>query len=174
MHNVENYMAAIAALWGEVSLSSILEVARSFGGVAHRIELVREVGGVKYYNSSIDSSPTRTEAALKSFEEKLIVMIGGYDKNIPIEPLAPLLGERAKFVSATGATGEKIMKLLLDSGYPCDKIVYTRDFEGAFREAVKAAHEGDTVILSPAAASFDAFKNFEERGNFFKQLVRAL
>ena len=174
MHNVENYMAAIAALWGEVSLEAVLDVARNFGGVAHRIELVRTVGGVKYYNSSIDTSPTRTEAALRSFKQELIVMVGGYDKNIPLEPLVPLLTEKAKFVSATGATGEKIMKLLLDSGYPCDKIVYTKDFEGAFRAAVNVAKEGDTVILSPASASFDAFKNFEARGNYFKELVNAL
>ena len=174
MHNVENYMAAIAALWGEVSLEAVLSVARNFGGVAHRIELVRERGGVKYYNSSIDTSPTRTEAALRSFKEKLIVMVGGYDKNIPLEPLVPLLKEKAKFVSATGATGEKIVALLLDNGYPCDKIIYTKEFEGAFRATVDAAKEGDIVILSPAAASFDAFKNFEARGNYFKELVNAL
>ena len=101
-------------------------------------------------------------------------MVGGYDKNIPLEPLVPLLTEKAKFVSATGATGEKIMKLLLDSGYPCDKIVYTKEFEGAFAAAVRASEEGDTVILSPASASFDAFKNFEARGNRFKELVAAL
>ncbi len=173
-HNVENYMAAVAATWGEVSLSSVLDVARNFGGVAHRIELVREVGGVKYYNSSIDTSPTRTAAALNSFKEKLIVIVGGYDKKIPLEPLVPLLAEHAKFISATGATGEKIAKLMLDSGYPCDKIVYTKEFDGAFRAAVSAASEGDTVILSPACASFDAFKNFETRGNYFKELVNAL
>jgi UDP-N-acetylmuramoylalanine--D-glutamate ligase len=174
MHNVENYMAAVAALFGEVSLEAVLAVARNFGGVAHRIELVRELDGVKYYNSSIDTSPTRTEAALRSFKEKLIVMVGGYDKNIPLEPLVPLFKEKAKFVSATGATGEKIVALLLDSGYPCDKIVYTKEFEGAFRAAVNAAENGDTVILSPASASFDAFKNFEARGNYFKELVNAL
>ncbi|MBQ9746513.1 MAG: UDP-N-acetylmuramoyl-L-alanine--D-glutamate ligase, partial [Clostridia bacterium] len=173
-HNVENHMAAIAALWGEVRSEAVLYVARNFGGVAHRIELVRTVGGVKYYNSSIDTSPTRTAAALNSFSEKLIVIVGGYDKNIPLEPLVPLLTEHAKFVSATGATGEKIMRLLLDSGYPCDKIIYTKEFEGAFREAVNAAGAGDTVILSPACASFDAFKNFETRGDRFKELVNAL
>lgn len=174
IHNVENYMAAIAALLGEVSAEAIAEVARTFGGVAHRIELVRTHGGVKYYNSSIDTSPTRTAAALNSFAEKLIVIVGGYDKNIPLEPLVPLLTEHAKFVSATGATGEKIMNLLLDSGYPYDKIVYTKEFEGAFRAAAEAAGEGDTVILSPACASFDAFKNFESRGDRFKELVNAL
>ena len=174
MHNVENYMAAIAALWGEVGLDSVLSVARGFGGVAHRIELVRECGGVKYYNSSIDTSPTRSEAALRSFSEKLIVMVGGYDKNIPLEPLVPLLTERTKFVSCTGATGKKIMDLLLDSGYPCDKIVYNSDFDAAFYAASSAASQGDTVILSPACASFDAFKNFETRGNHFKELVNSL
>ena len=174
MHNVENYMAATAALWGEVSPDSIVSVARSFGGVAHRIELVRELDGVKYYNSSIDTSPTRTAAALRSFSEKLIVIVGGYDKKIPLEPLVPLLTEHAKFVSATGATGEKITSLLLDSGFPCDKIVYTKDFDGAFLAAKNAAESGDTVILSPACASFDAFKNFETRGNYFKELVNAL
>ena len=174
MHNVENYMAAISALWREVSVDSVLSVARGFGGVAHRIELVRECGGVKYYNSSIDTSPTRTEAALRSFSEKLIVMVGGYDKNIPLEPLVPLLTERAKFVSCTGATGKKIMTLLLDSGYPCDKIIYNNDFDAAFYAATAAASDGDTVILSPACASFDAFKNFETRGDHFKKLVNSL
>ncbi len=173
-HNVENYMAAVAATFGEVSLGSVLDVARNFGGVAHRIELVREKDGVKYYNSSIDTSPTRTAAALNSFKEKLIVIVGGYDKKIPLEPLVPLLTEHAKFISATGATGEKIMQLMLDNGYPCDKIVYTKEFDGAFRAAVSAADEGDTVILSPACASFDVFKNFETRGNHFKELVNAL
>jgi UDP-N-acetylmuramoylalanine--D-glutamate ligase len=173
-HNVENYMAAVAATWGEVSLSSVLDVARNFGGVAHRIELVREHMGVKYYNSSIDTSPTRTAAALNSFKEKLIVIVGGYDKKIPLEPLVPLLTDRAKFICATGATGEKIMQLMLDSGYPCDKIVYVKEFDGAFCAAANAAAEGDTVILSPACASFDAFKNFETRGNRFKELVNEL
>lgn len=174
MHNVENYMAACAAVWGEVSAETMVEVARTFGGVAHRIEFVAEKDGVKYYNSSIDTSPTRTAAAMNAFSEKLVVIVGGYDKKIPLEPLAPLLLEHAKFVSATGATGEKIMQLLLDSGYPCDKIVYTKEFDGAFRAAVNAAKEGDTVILSPACASFDAFKNFETRGEHFKDLVHGL
>ena len=174
IHNVENYMAACAAVWGEVSTETMVEVARTFGGVAHRIEFVAEKNGVKYYNSSIDTSPTRTAAALNAFEEKLIVIVGGYDKNIPLEPLAPLLCEHAKFVSATGATGEKIMRLLLDWGYACDKIVYTKEFDGAVRAAMRAAAEGDTVILSPACASFDAFKNFETRGEYFKELVHGL
>lgn len=174
MHNVENYMAACACVWGEVSAETMREVARTFGGVAHRIELVAEKNGVKYYNSSIDTSPTRTAAALGAFSEKLIVIVGGYDKHIPLEPLAPILSQHAKFISATGDTGEKIMKIMLDSGYPCDKIVYTKYFDGAFFAAANAAKEGDIVILSPACASFDAFKNFETRGEYFKALVKSL
>jgi len=174
IHNVENYMAACACVWGEVSVETMKELAQTFGGVAHRIELVAEKNGVKYYNSSIDTSPTRTAAALCAFSEKLIVIVGGYDKHIPLEPLAPLLSQHAKFISATGATGEKIMNIMLDAGYPCDKIVYTKDFDGAFAAAVSAAKGGDTVILSPACASFDAFKNFEKRGEYFKELVNAL
>ena len=174
LHNVENYMAACACVWDEVSIETMKEVARTFGGVAHRIEFVAEKNGVKYYNSSIDTSPTRTAAALRAFNEKLIVIVGGYDKHIPLDVLAPLLSKHAKFISATGDTGEKIMKIMLDSGYPCDKIAYTKDFDGAFAVAAQAAECGDIVILSPACASFDAFKNFETRGEYFKTLVNAL
>ncbi|MGN1095730.1 MAG: UDP-N-acetylmuramoyl-L-alanine--D-glutamate ligase [Eubacteriales bacterium] len=174
LHNVENYMAACAVVWNDVSRESIIKVARNFAGVEHRIEFVAEKNGIKYYNSSIDTSPTRTAAALNSFNEKLVVIIGGYDKKIPLEPLVPLLTEHAKFISATGATGEKIMRLMLDSGYPCDKIVYTKDFDGAFDAARLAACKGDTVILSPACASFDAFKNFALRGEHFKELVNGI
>ena len=174
LHNVENYMAACACVWDEVSIETMKEVARTFGGVAHRIEFVAEKNGVKYYNSSIDTSPTRTAAALRAFNEKLIVIVGGYDKHIPLDVLAPLLSQHAKFISATGDTGEKIMKIMLDAGYPCDKIAYTKDFDGAFAVAAQAAECGDIVILSPACASFDAFKNFETRGEYFKTLVNAL
>lgn len=172
IHNVENYMAACAAVREDVSAETMKHVARTFGGVAHRIEFVVEKKGVKFYNSSIDTSPTRTAAALNAFEEKLIVIVGGYDKKIPLEPLVPLLGRRAKFVSATGATGEKILRLMLDAGYPCDKIVYNKDFSAAVDAARQAAEQGDIVILSPACASFDSFKNFEARGEYFKELVR--
>ncbi len=174
IHNVENYMAACAALWGEVSVDDMKKVARNFGGVEHRIEFTAEKDGVRYYNSSIDTSPTRTAAALNAFDEKLIVIVGGYDKKIPLEPLAPLLSEHAKFVSATGATGERIMNILLEVGYPKDRVVYNKSFDDAFSAALNAAKRGDIVILSPACASFDAFKSFEERGVYFKGLVNSL
>ncbi len=175
-HNVENYMAAISITRPYASNESIRSVAQTFGGVEHRLELVRELGGVKYYNSSIDSSPTRTAAALSALTEKPIVICGGYDKNIPFEPLAQALVERAKAVVLTGATAMKIMAAI-EAAEGFDPDVLTVLCEGDFRAATDAAknlaREGDTVLLSPACASFDAFRNFEERGNTFKEIVNS-
>ena len=171
MHNVENYMAAICAVWGWAEIGDMLDVARTFGGVAHRIELVCEKDGVKYYNSSIDTSPTRTLAALASFEEKLIVIVGGYDKHIPMEPLIAPLAEKARFVVATGDTGLEVLQKLKAHGYPSQATAYVGNFDAAVRFAMGTALPGDTVLLSPAAASFDAFANFEARGNRFRALV---
>ena len=171
MHNVENYMAAISAVWGYADTEDMLDVARHFGGVAHRIELITEKNGVKYYNSSIDTSPTRTLAALSSFEEKLIVIVGGYDKHIPLEPLIAPLAQKAKFTVATGDTGLEVLQKLTANGYPKKQTAYIGDFDEAIRFAMKTATEGDTVLLSPAAASFDCFSNFEARGNRFRALV---
>ncbi len=172
-HNVENYMTAIALTWGFVSREVITEIAKTFGGVEHRCEFVRELDGVKYYNSSIDSSPTRTEAALRAFDHKVIAICGGYDKNIPYEPLAKPLCDCAKKVVLVGATAPKIKKALLESEHysGCPEIIEADSFEGALEAARSAAQSGDTVILTPASASFDMFKNFEERGNYFKILV---
>lgn len=172
-HNIENYMTAIALTYGYVSRETIIETARSFGGVEHRCEQVRELDGVKYYNSSIDSSPTRTEAALRAFKQKVIVICGGYDKNIPYEPLAKPLIECASAVVLTGATAPKIKAALLSSDdYSGEPKIYESDsFEKAVDTARSIAVPGDIVILSPASASFDRFKNFEERGNYFKELV---
>ena len=173
-HNVENYAGVITVLKGLVSDEVIRETAKTFGGVEHRIELVRELDGVRYYNSSIDSSPTRTRAALYSFDKKLIVICGGYDKHIPFEPLAATLCERAKTVILTGATAGKIKDALTSyEGYRIGepKLIEEPDFGNAVRAARDEAKSGDTVILSPACASFDAFPNFEVRGNTFKRIV---
>ena len=172
-HNVENYMTAIALTRGFVSRDTIVDIAKSFGGVEHRCEFVRELEGVKYYNSSIDSSPTRTEAALRSFKDKVIVICGGYDKDIPYEPLAKPLVECSKTVVLVGATAPKIKAALLSySGYNGSPAIIEADtFEGAVNAAKDAANPGDTVILSPASASFDMFKNFEHRGEVFKDIV---
>ena len=134
------------------------------------------MNGVSYYNSSIDSSPTRTRAALNSFSDKVIVICGGYDKKIPFEPLADVLCDKAKTVVLTGATASKIKDAILS----CDKyegqikIIEEPDFKNAVLKAHNEALSGDKVILSPACASFDAFPNFEVRGNTFKEIIKAL
>ncbi len=174
MHNVENYMAAISAVWGYVSPEDMREVARTFGGVRHRIELVAEKNGVRFFNSSIDTSPTRTLAALASFEEELIVIVGGYDKQIPIEPLIAPLAQKAKYVVGTGDTGIQVLDALIKADFPRKNTAYLGDFDTAVRFAASVAKEGDTVLLSPAAASFDAFPNFEKRGDRFCDLIKAL
>ena len=174
-HNVENYMTAIALTDGYVSAQTIAEIAKSFGGVEHRLEFVRELDGVRYYNGSIDSSPTRTEAALRSFDRKVICMLGGYDKNIPYEPLAKPLIDCTKTIVLCGATAPKIKAALLSCpdyhGSP--SIIEESDFEAAVNAARNAASDGDIVILSPASASFDLFVNFEARGKRFKEIVNA-
>ena len=175
-HNVENYMTAISLTRGLVDPEVIEQVAKTFGGVAHRLEFVRELDGVKYYNSSIDSSPTRTAAALSSFKDKVVVICGGYDKNIPFEPLADTLISRAKAAVLTGATSEKIKAAILaHEGFAFSglEIIEESGFSDAVIAAKNSARNGDAVVLSPACASFDAFKNFEERGNRFKDIVNS-
>lgn len=172
-HNRENYAAAIAATAGIVDRENVIKVATSFGGVEHRIELVRTVDGVKYYNSSIDSSPSRTKAALESFAGKVIVIAGGYDKNIPLAPLGELFKRKAKAAILTGNTALKIKDVLQNCDYDGD-IYMVKNLEQAVIKAKSAASNGDIVILSPAAASFDMFKNFEERGRAFKKIVNSL
>lgn len=177
IHNVENYLAAITAVGSEVSDENILKVAREFGGVEHRIEFVRELDGVKYYNDSIASSPTRTIAGLNSFNQKLIIIAGGYDKKIPYAPLGEALVKNAKLLILLGATAPKIEKAVMESnGYSTSgiKIIHADTLEQAVKMARENAVAGDIVSLSPASASFDLYKNFEERGRHFKSIVHSL
>lgn len=176
-HNVENYMAAIAAVYPIVGKEIIVDLAKTFGGVEHRIELVRVKDGVRYYNSSIDSSPSRTAAALASFKEKVIAICGGKDKGVPFDGLATTLCRRAKKVVLTGATRETIYNAITscpEYKEGCPEIKVEPDFESAVRTAAAWASEGDVVILSPGCTSFDAFPNFMARGNKFKEIVRSL
>lgn len=175
-HNVANYLAAIAAVWGYVGTDTINKVAKEFTGVEHRIEFVKEINGVKYFNDSIASSPTRTIAGLKAFNQKVMLIAGGYDKHIPFEPLAPYLVEKVKKLYLCGHTAEKIEKALTEyEGYNgSPEIIRVKDLEAAVLAAHKDAVKGDIVTLSPACASFDAFPNFVARGNYFKELVNKL
>lgn len=176
-HNVENYMAAIAAVEGLVSDEVIRHVAATFGGVEHRIELVRVKDGVKYYNDSIASSPSRTIAGLRSFRQKVILIAGGYDKHIPYDVLGPEVCSHVSKLFLCGATAEKIRQAVEQAPEyrpGCPEITDCGDFENAVRKAAAAAVEGDIVLMSPASASFDQFKNFMVRGEFFKKLVKEL
>ena len=174
VHNVENYMAAIALVEGLVPNEAICQVARNFGGVEHRIELVRVKDGVRFYNDSIASSPSRTIAGLRSFPEKVILIAGGYDKNIPYDVLGPEICEHVKQLFLCGATGPKIRAAVEAAEGEKPEIFDCADLEAATRAAAAAAREGDVVIMSPASASFDAFKNFMVRGEFFKRIVKEL
>lgn len=174
VHNVENYMAAIAAVDGLVPYEVIRRFARDFNGVEHRIELVRTYHGVRFYNDSIASSPSRTIAGLRSFKEKVILIAGGYDKHIPFDVLGPEVVERVKLLVLCGATAGKIRAAVEQApGYRPGRpeIVEVMPFEKAVLYARDKAQSGDIVTLSPACAAFDQFKNFAERGKTFKAIV---
>lgn len=177
IHNVENYMAAIAAVGDCVSREDIVSVAKSFGGVAHRMELVRERNGVSYYNDSIASTPTRTAAGLRACDRKVILIAGGYDKHISYEEFGDVVAECVKYLVLVGQTGPAIRtasERALAERHIEIPIADCETFEQAVRLAHSVAKDGDYVILSPASASFDMFKNFEERGNIFKDIVNGL
>ncbi|MBR3692151.1 MAG: UDP-N-acetylmuramoyl-L-alanine--D-glutamate ligase [Clostridia bacterium] len=177
LHNVENYMAAAAAVAEFVPPEAMRRVAKSFAGVPHRLELVAEIDGVRYYNSSIDSSPTRTAAALSCFDRPVIVLAGGADKGIPLEPLGPLFREKAKGCILVGHTAERIRNAVCNSpDYDADRLPVRieENMEAAVAAARSLAVPGDIVILSPGCTSFDLYANFEERGERFRAAVRAM
>ncbi|MBQ2916105.1 MAG: UDP-N-acetylmuramoyl-L-alanine--D-glutamate ligase [Clostridia bacterium] len=173
-HNVQNYMTAAAAVHGFVENETIKKIAREFGGVEHRMEFVREFEGVRYYNDSIATTPTRTIAGIKAQTQKIIVIAGGYDKNLDYSPLAPYLVKHVKHMVLCGATKEKIKNALLNcKDYDPKELTVeeTEDFKSAIYAARKAAKAGDIVYFSPASASFDMFPNFEVKGRFYKDTV---
>lgn len=175
MHNVENYMAAIGAVYELVSPETIRDVARSFGGVPHRIELVRTLDGVRYYNSSIDSSPNRTINTLNVFPDKVIMIAGGKDKGIPYDELGAPIADHVKTLILIGATSGKIKDALELTGRAGEvEVIDAKSYEDAVNTARGKASAGDVVLLSPASTSFDMFRNFEERGNLFKKIVNEL
>jgi UDP-N-acetylmuramoylalanine--D-glutamate ligase len=190
-HNLENYMTALSLSKGWVTPTIAGQVADNFTGVPHRLELVREVGGVRYYNSSIDSSPTRTAAALSAMADMNvraqaagepprrppIVICGGRDKHLDLSPLAEALCRMAGAVVLTGEARELIRSALAACPlYDPDTLPVhvIPDWEEAMTAACRMARPGDTVLLSPACTSFDAFRNFEERGQRFREIVNRL
>ena len=192
-HNVENYMAAIGATHGFVDLSVVAEVAETFPGVDHRLRFLREYNGARFYNSSIDSTPSRTCAALRAMRELRdrqgkdergeylyhdpIVICGGQDKHIPFDALAQGLCRHAKAVVLTGEAREQILDALETCPlYDKDKLPVTviPDYVSAMKWACEMAKPRDVVLLSPACTSFDAFTNFAERGQVFAGIVAEL
>jgi UDP-N-acetylmuramoylalanine--D-glutamate ligase len=176
-HNVENFMAAICATWGLADISVYRKVAKEFAGVEHRMEFVREKDGVKYFNDSIATSPSSVIACLKSQTQKIITISGGSDKNLNYADVAPYIIKHVKHMILTGQTAQKIYKAVTEcEGYDPNETVI--EFADGMADAVKKAHDcaksGDIVYLSPISASFDCYKNFEERGRHYKQLVNAL
>ncbi len=177
VHNIENYMAAACAVEGLATEEDIDEIARTFAGVEHRIEFVRELDGVKYYNDSIASSPSRTIAGLHSFHQKLVLIAGGYDKKIPFDVLGPEICAHVRLLILCGATAEKIEAAVKSApnylnGQP--EILHAQTLEEAVRLAKQYTVSGDIVTLSPACAAFDQFKNFMVRGETYKTLVQGL
>ena len=174
-HNVENYLAAIDAVDGMVSDDRIAAFARSFGGVEHRIELIRTLDGVRWYNDSIASSPSRTIAGLRAFPEKVILIAGGKDKGISYAELGPVVNDHVKLLLLCGATAGVIRESVEQAeNYQGLEIIDVADYHQAAQTARERAVEGDVVILSPASTSFDRFKNFMERGKAFKEVVNGL
>ena len=178
MHNVENYMTAIAAVWGIVSLENIRKVAREFAGVEHRAEFVRELDGVKYYNDSIASGPTRTASGtLSLYDFKIILIAGGYDKHLDYTELGDIICKKVKTAILMGATADKIETAIRQSDEYTENnpvIIRVANMDEAVQAARKSAEKGDIVSMSPASASFDLYKDFDARGKHFKALVNAL
>ena len=176
LHNVENYLAAAAALDGLVPVEVMRETARTFAGVEHRIEFVRTLHGAKWYNDSIATSPTRTIAGLNAFDGKVILIAGGYDKHISFTPLAPEVVKHVKLLILCGATADAIERAVREcpdyQGSP--EIVRCGSLQECVQVAYERAGSGDIVTLSPACAAFDQFTDFVERGRVFKTLVAAL
>jgi UDP-N-acetylmuramoylalanine--D-glutamate ligase len=178
MHNVENLMAAMLAVLPEVNVETIRYIAKTFSGVEHRNEFVRNINGVSFYNDSIGSSPTRTIATLKSFSGNIILIAGGYDKNLCYDELGPVLHERAKALILLGATADKIEQsyknYVKENNLKPIPVIRVDGMEDAVIKACHLSHSGDIVLLSPASASFDMYPNFMERGKHFKEIVSRL
>ena len=177
VHNYENICAAIAATASLVDIDTQIKAISEFSGVEHRLEYIRTMNDVKWYNDSIGTSPSRTIAGLNSFDEKIVLIAGGYDKHLDYTPIAKPIVENVSALVLVGATTEKIYEAVTKELKSQNKempIVKCQTLEETIKIANQLAKPGEVVLFSPASASFDMFKNFAERGNIFKQLVNAI
>ena len=177
VHNYENICAAIAATASLVDIDTQIKAISEFSGVEHRLEYIRTINDVKWYNDSIGTSPSRTIAGLNSFDEKIVLIAGGYDKHLDYTPIAKPIVENVSALVLVGATTEKIYEAVTKELKSQNKempIVKCQTLEETIKIANQLAKPGEVVLFSPASASFDMFKNFAERGNIFKQLVNAI
>ncbi len=183
VHNVENYMAAALAVAGICPPEAICQVAETFTGVAHRMQPVRTLDGVTYYNDSIGTTPTRTLAGLRAFDQRIILLAGGYDKGIPFQDFGVEIHHYVKHLVLAGTTAEAIAQAVEQGRAQADatlslpgtleSVTICQNLEEAVHTARKLATSGDDIVLSPACAAFDQFKNFVERGIFFQNLVES-
>lgn len=174
LHNVENYCTAITAVWGFVSPENMKKIAQTFTGVEHRIEFVREFKGVRYYNDSIATSPSRVISGLNAFDQKIIMICGGSDKGNDMSQMVPLILKKVKLLVLNGATADKIYEAVTSDpeyGSSGIRIEKTDTMENALMIAKENAVSGDIVSLCPACPAFDQFKTFEYRGRKYKELV---
>ena len=176
IHNYENICSALAATETVASKEAQIEAVKNFKGVEHRLEFVREIDGVKYYNDSIGTSPASTIAGLNAFDENIILLAGGSDKGLDYKEIGEVIAKKVGTLILTGPTAQKIEEATKQalSEEKSIEIIHTNNLEESVKVAKEKAKEGDIVLLSPASASFDAFKNFEERGNYYKTLVNNL
>ncbi len=181
VHNLENYLAATAATMEFVDKESIENVAKNFGGVEHRMEFVRHLDGVNFYNDSIGSTPTRTIAGLEAHDGDIVLIAGGKDKNLDYTDLGKVIKRKVKVLVLVGATSDKIEASVREAfgDSPCIPIIRQDNYEDAVKGAFALARgirkkEDVAVIMSNASTSFDMFKNFEERGNVYKSIVNSL
>lgn len=176
-HNYENIATAIAATKTLVDIETAVKAVKEFKPVEHRLEFVREINDVKWYNDSVSSSPTRTIAGLNSFDEDIVLIAGGYDKNLDYTPIAKPIVENVKTLILLGQTSGKIFDCVKEELENQNKelpIYMCETLEETVSLANKVAKKGQIVLFSPASASFDLFKNFADRGNQFKNLVDKL
>ena len=175
VHNYENICTCLAATHDLIDMDKALKAIKEFSGVEHRLEFVREINNVKWYNDSVSSSPTRTIAGLKSYEENIVLIAGGYDKNLDYTPIArPILDKVTKLI-LFGATSDKIYDAVMKEKKDENIEIYKeKTLEDVVNRAKEVAKEGEIVLFSPASASFDMFKNFADRGLQFKDLVNKL